>query len=106
MGVCEDQDLEKEAKLGSLLDGSTNNRVGQQLGCLTSSLSSTPLPVAEAFPVPARAIPAVMPPFLGLLGLKIIKLVMYVISGLDRDKCARFNFDFPRRHLAVSEGCF
>src|SRR5436305_9949991 len=38
---------------------------------LTSSLSSTPLPVVESFPVPERAIPAVIPPFFGLCGLKI-----------------------------------
>lgn len=42
-------------------------------GSLTSALESTPLPIASR-PRPARGMPAVIPPFLGLFGLRSVQV--------------------------------
>jgi hypothetical protein len=54
------------------LSGANDGVCGRKLGCRTSSLSSTPFPIVESWAVPARWIPAVMAPFLGLFGLLVI----------------------------------
>ena len=73
----------------------TNGRMqrGKKFGCRTSSLSSPPLLVAASFPVPAREIPAVIPPFFGLLGLQIIESVSRHFLKLANDSAWRWNFD-------------
>lgn len=45
-------------------------RITEEIGWLTSALESAPSPILTSRPAPAREIPAVMPPFFGLLGLK------------------------------------
>ena len=53
------------------LSGANDGMCGRKLGGRTSSLSSTPFPIVESLAVPARWIPAVMAPFLGLFGLEV-----------------------------------
>ena len=63
------------------LGGANDSVCGRNLGGRTSSLSSTPFPTVESLAVPARWIPAVMAPFLGLFGLEVIKSAPRVLHS-------------------------
>lgn len=60
---------------GQATNGTRKVRHGETMMKLTSAPDSAPLTIADSRDGPAREIPAVMPPFLGLLGLTTISRV-------------------------------
>ena len=65
----------------------------------TSATDSAPSPIAASLLCPTRDMPAVMPPFLGLLGLQIIKSVICDLSRTQDEFDAMRGFD-----VAMSSG--